>query len=109
MTDAMRTETLYLSQALTLDELETMSRDALVDALISPSEILLNMPVLILDDEETKRVINGRALTLTQEQAAGVEPAAQRLRLADSRGALIAVGDFDRETRLVSPRIVLAG
>ncbi|MEK6324643.1 MAG: tRNA pseudouridine(55) synthase TruB [Acidobacteriota bacterium] len=98
-----------LTHALTLDELETMDRDKLVDALISPYDMLLNLPVLALDDEGTRRVTNGRALPLSPEQAAAVEPAVHKLRLSDSKGTLVAVGDFDREARLVSPRVVLAG
>lgn len=98
-----------LTHALTLDELETMERDALVDALISPYDMLVNLPVLVLDAEETRRVTNGRPLPLSPEQAAAVEPAAHKLRLSDSKGTLVAVGDFDREARLVSPRVVLAG
>jgi hypothetical protein len=38
-----------------------------------------------------------------------VEPSANKLRLSDSNGNLVAVADFDRDAGLVSPRIVLAG
>jgi tRNA pseudouridine55 synthase len=97
-----------LADGLTLDELETMDRDALVDALISPYDMLLNLPALALDDDDTSRITKGRALTLSPEQAAAVEPKAHKIRLSDRKGDLIAVADFDREARLVSPRIVLA-
>jgi tRNA U55 pseudouridine synthase TruB len=86
-----------------------MQPDALVDALISPSDMLLDLPQFVIDDEEVKRVTNGRTLTLSQEQAAAVAPATSKLRLCDSKGSLIAVGDFDSEARLVSPRVVLQG
>ena len=99
----------HLTDSLTLDELETMERDAMLDALISPYDMLVNLPALALNDEETRRVINGRALPLSSEQAAAVEPAANKLRLRDSKGNLVAVADVDREAGLVSPRIVLAG
>ncbi|PYT03198.1 MAG: tRNA pseudouridine(55) synthase TruB [Acidobacteria bacterium] len=99
----------HLTHALTLDELETISREALVDALISPYEMLMNLPVLALDDEETSRITNGRALSLSPEQAAVIEPSAHKVRLSDSRGTLVAVGDFDREAGLINPRVVLAG
>ena len=98
-----------LKQALTLDELETMERDALADAIISPNDMLMHLPALAIDDEETRRVSNGRAITLSPEQAAAVEPAAHTVRLSDSKGTLVAVGEFDRDVRLVSPRVVLAG
>jgi tRNA pseudouridine55 synthase len=98
----------HLTHALILDELETMASEALVDALISPYDMLWNLPVLALDDDETSRITNGRALTLSQEQASAVEPKAHKVRLSDSKGTLIAVADFDREAGLISPRIVLA-
>jgi tRNA pseudouridine55 synthase len=96
-----------LADGYTLDQLETMQPDALVDALLSPSDMLLDLPRFVIDDEEVKRVTNGRTLTLSQEQAAAVGPATRKLRLCDSKGSLIAVGDFDSEARLVSPRVVL--
>jgi tRNA pseudouridine55 synthase len=99
----------HLTDSLTLDELETMERDAMLDALISPYDMLVNLPALALNDEETRRVSNGRALPLSSEQAAAVEPATNKLRLRDSKGNLVAVADVDREAGLVSPRIVLAG
>jgi len=98
----------HLLHALTLDELETMEGDALVDALISPYQMLMNLPVLALDEECTRRITNGRALSLSPEQAAAVEPGAHTVRLSDGKGTLVAVGDFDRDAGLISPRVVLA-
>ncbi len=98
-----------LADALTLDEVETMERDDLRNALISPSDMLLHLPVVVLDEEETKRVTNGRVLSLTEERAAPVEAGAHTLRLCDSKGTLVAVGYFDPASRLLNPRVVLAG
>ena len=99
----------HLTQALTLDDLKTMDREALVDELISPNDMLMNLPALALDEEATRQVTNGRVLSLSSEQAAAVEPSAREVRLIDSRGTLVAVGDVDREAGLISPRVVLAG
>lgn len=99
----------HLTNALTLDQLETIGREALVDALISPYEMLMNLPVLALDEEATRRVTNGRALSLSPAQAAAIEPSAHKVRLSDSKGALVAVGEIDREAGLISPHVVLAG
>lgn len=98
-----------LTHALTLDELETMAPNSLVDALISPYDMLLNLPAIALDDEEIKRVTHGRALSLSPEQYAAVETAGSKVRLSDSKGNLVAVADFDCAARLVSPGVVLAG
>jgi tRNA pseudouridine55 synthase len=99
----------HLTHALKLGELETMERDAMLDALISPYDMLVDLPALALNDEEARRVSNGRVLSVSPEQAAAVEPSANKLRLSDSNGNLVAVADFDRDAGLVSPRIVLAG
>ncbi len=98
-----------LAEALTLDEVETMKRDDLRNALISPSDMLLHLPVVVLDEEETKRVTNGRALSLTRERAAPLEADAHTFRMCDSKGTLVAVGYFDPGAGLLSPRVVLAG
>jgi tRNA pseudouridine55 synthase len=98
-----------LADALTLDEVESMKRDDLRNALISPSEMLLHLPVVVLDEEETKRVTNGRVLSLTAERAAAVEAGSHTLRLCDSTGTLVAVGYFDPAAGLLNPRVVLAG
>ena len=98
-----------LTDALTLDEVETMERDDLRNTLISPSDMLSHLPVVVLDEEETRRVTNGRVLSLTKERAAAVEADAQTMRLGDSKGMLVAVGYFDRVAGLLNPRVVLAG
>ena len=98
-----------LNHALTLDEVETMERDDLRNALISPSDMLLHLPVVLLDEEETERVTNGRALSLTKERATAVDADARTLRLCDRNGTLVAVGYFDPAAGLLNPRVVLAG
>jgi tRNA pseudouridine55 synthase len=98
-----------LADGLTLEKLETMDRDELFAAMISPSNMLSHLPVVALDEEQRKTVTNGRALPLSEERAAAVEPGALKVRLCDGNGGLVAVGDFDWTARLISPRIVLAG
>jgi len=98
-----------LAEALTLDEVETMKRDDLRNALISPSDMLLHFPLVVLDEEETKRVTNGRALSLTRARAAALEADAHMFRMCDSKGTLVAVGYFDPGAGLLNPRVVLTG
>jgi len=98
-----------LAEALTLDEVETMKRDDLRNALISPWDMLLHLPIVVLDEEETKRVTNGRALSLTGARAGALEGDAHTFRMCDSKGTLVAVGYFDPGAGLLNPRVVLAG
>jgi hypothetical protein len=57
-----------------------------------------------LDDEKTRLVLNGRQIILAEsDQPVNVgEP----LRLCDSRGSLIAVGEVDATRKAVKPLVV---
>jgi len=96
-----------LANALTLDEAESMGIDELTTALISPSDMLSHLPLVVLDDDDNRRVINGRAVTLPEPQSLESRPATQHMRLCDRKGDLVAVGYVDRAEGLISPRVVL--
>lgn len=97
-----------LASALTLDEVESMGIDELNNALISPSQMLSHLPVLVLNEEEVKRVINGRALALSEQPSTVDQQNAQSIRLCDSKGVLVAVGYSDPVKLLINPSVVLA-
>lgn len=98
----------HLTDGLTLESLETIGRDELVSRMISPSAMLSHLPAVSLDEEQSKRVTNGRALSLSEGQATDLEPADNKVRLCDGNGNLIAVGDLNPAAGLISPRTVLA-
>ncbi|HXF39398.1 MAG TPA: tRNA pseudouridine(55) synthase TruB [Blastocatellia bacterium] len=110
LTTLRRTEVGHftLASALTLDEAERMGIDELNNALISPSQMLAHLPVLVLNEEDVKRVINGRAVALSEKHSMGGEQIAQPISLCDSKGVLVAVGNSDPVKLLVNPSVVLA-
>ena len=97
-----------LANALTLDEAEGLGIEELNNALISPSQMLSHLPVLVLNEEDVKRVINGRAVALSEQHSTGSEQIAQSIRLCDSKGVLVAVGYSDPKKLLINPSVVLA-
>lgn len=97
-----------LASALTLDEAEGMRIDELNNALISPSQMLSHLPVLVLNEEDVKRVINGRAVAISEHNSTPGEQNAQTIRLCDSKGVLVAVGYSDPVKLLINPSVVLA-
>ena len=97
-----------LASALTLDEAEGLGIEELNNALISPSQMLSHLPVLVLNEEDVKRVINGRAVALSEQHSTGSEQIAQSIRLCDGKGVLVAVGYSDPKKLLINPSVVLA-
>ncbi len=95
-----------LARALTLEEVETRGRDRTIqDSLISPADMLTHLPRVELDGEELKRVVTGRAIELSLTDAPG--DWGQSIRLCDERGALVGLGLYDEEMRVVRPKVVL--
>jgi tRNA pseudouridine55 synthase len=97
-----------LASALTLEQVEGMGIDELNNALTSPSQMLSHLPVLVLNEEDVKRVINGRAVALSEQHSTGSEQRAHIIRLCDSEGVLVAVGYSDPVKLLINPSVVLA-
>jgi tRNA pseudouridine55 synthase len=82
-----------IADALTLEEVEEMTADGLNKALISTSEMLAQLPVVILDDQQERAVVNGRGFVLSDDEA-GVG-LGSCVRLCDPDGRLVAVGKSD--------------
>jgi tRNA pseudouridine55 synthase len=96
-----------IADALTLDEVERMTPDDLRNALISTPDMLSHLPIVWLDEERTKLVTNGRAFSLSEDEAAIAAHTGVSLRLCDREGALVAVGEYAPSLKLVSPRVVM--
>jgi tRNA pseudouridine55 synthase len=94
-----------IEQAVTLEVLERMSRDQILERLlISPAAMLSHLRALTLDRESVARVMTGRAVVVSPVCAEGEE---RFVRLCDETGALVAVGAYDAAARVVKPRVVL--
>ena len=95
-----------LSRALSLDEVDMRaSAGALEAALLSPSDMLGHLPEVRLTASEVVGVANGRALELPASDVAHY--ARGSLRLCDSAGKLLAVGEYEPTSQTVRPRVVL--
>ena len=97
-----------IESALTLEEVEARGREgALENFLVSPSEMLAHLPLLPLDDQRLKRILNGRELELPRGEAEAIGAIKKFVRLCDDEGALVAVGEFDVAREIVKPRVVI--
>jgi tRNA pseudouridine55 synthase len=95
-----------LSRAVTLDEVERGGGEGHLKVLVSPSDVLAHLPKVVLDEERKRLVMNGRAISLLSEEAAGLKGAPPDVRLCDESGKLVAVGEYDRDQG-IRPRVVL--
>lgn len=96
-----------LADALTLDQLEGKGRHELNKSLIHPPDMLSHLPILRLDQDRVRRVTNGRAVSLSEDEAAIAQATTLPLRLCDLAGELVAVGNYDSALEIVKPRVVL--
>ena len=94
-----------IADAVTLDELERMASEDLNVRVIGASDMLSHLPMVTLDNERIKLVLNGRRFSLSADEAATAPGVS--LRLCDREGTLAAVGDYDRVLNLVRPRVVM--
>jgi tRNA pseudouridine55 synthase len=96
-----------ITESHTLNVLERMSYEEARAALISPADMLSHLRTVLVDDDQIKGVSNGRAFQLLQPEASLTEGGKLPLKLCDSEGRLVAVGDYDRRMQAVRPRVVL--
>jgi tRNA pseudouridine55 synthase len=96
-----------VANALPLEDIERMTTDDVHNNLISPTDMLTHLPIVWLNEEQTKRVMNGRSILLSEDEAAADERTGLPLRLCDDAGKLVAVGDYDSQLKLVRARVVL--
>lgn len=91
-----------LSQAVTLEELESLAAENRVEeVLISPNDALAHFPFVILDETAVARTLNGMKTKVSLNFSD-----AEFVRLCDECGNLVAVGVFDEQEQAVQPRIV---
>jgi tRNA pseudouridine55 synthase len=93
-----------IADALTLEEVEGMTDDDLNKALIRTSEMLSQLPVVILDEQRVKLVVNGRGFALSEGEASvGLGSC---VRLCDLEGRLVGVGKTDL-SNFLKPYVVM--
>jgi tRNA pseudouridine55 synthase len=94
-----------ISQATTLEELKTgFGEEGLGRVLLTPAAALSHLPFVHLTDDDERRVRHGMEVaafdaTLTKDAT---------VRICNSEGKLLAVGEFDANTNRLHPRVVLA-
>src|SRR5215471_2788604 len=93
-----------LEEALTLEELEHLRPAELKNCLIDGASIVTHLPRVMLDEEQTKLISNGRRISVTEAESIGEEGF---LRLCDQQGRLVAIGERDPIDDLVRPRVVV--
>jgi len=96
-----------IAESHTLFEIEAMSREDACALLIRPADMLSHLRTVLLDEDRIKRVSTGRTFELSQAEAQVLGEEELPLKLCDSEGRLVAVGDYDARMQVVSPRIVL--
>lgn len=98
-----------LKDALTLDEVERVGREGSLDGLLtSPADTLAHLPLVRLDEDGVRRVLNGREVQPPVEEVDLIQSNQLPVRLCDKTGALVAVGDYDLRLEIIKPRVVLA-
>jgi tRNA pseudouridine55 synthase len=98
-----------LESASTLDEVERMGRGGGIEGLLtSPADTIAHLPLVRLDEDAVRRVLNGREVQPPGEVVDLSRGNQSVVRLCDEAGALIAVGDYDSRRQIIRPRVVLA-
>ena len=96
--------------ALSLDEvLRRGDEDILERSLIKPADVLEHLPMLQISDADVQRVAHGRELPMVAEEFSNEAIVPVLIRICDSAGELVAVGEMDEQRRVIKPRVVLVG
>jgi tRNA U55 pseudouridine synthase TruB len=94
-----------ITDAITLEELKTgLGEEALGKVLLTPAAALSHLPFVHLTDDDERKVRHG--MEVATGEASLMEDAT--VRICDSEGRLLAVGDFDATTKRLHPRVVIA-
>ena len=92
-------------KASTLDDLKVhLAEESLGQVLLPLDDALARLPAVDLNDDEALRVQNGMAIKRGDALLTGGE----HVRMRDSKGALIAVADFNAADNSLHPRVVIA-
>jgi tRNA pseudouridine55 synthase len=95
-----------LAQAITLDQLKLhFGEESLGTVMLPPNAALSRLPFVHLSDEDVRRANNGREVTVTGYNWADGE----NIKMCDAQEQLIAVGQYDANSKSVHPRVVLGG
>ena len=93
-----------LTNAITLDELQThVNQGSLGTILSQPNSALSFMPSLHLTADDSRRVRHGMEVKVAETAWSHQ----QNIRMCDSDGTLVAVGEYDADKNQLHPRIVI--
>ena len=94
-----------LTQAITLDQLKLhFGEESLGTVMLPLNAALSRLPFVHLSDEDVRRANNGREVTVAGYDWADGE----NIKMCDTHEQLIAVGQYDANSKSVHPRVVLA-
>lgn len=95
-----------LTQAITLDQLKLhLGEESLGTVMLPLNAALSRLPFVHLSDEDVRRANNGREVTVTGYDWADGE----NVKMCDTQEQLIAVGQYDANSKSLHPRVVLGG
>lgn len=95
-----------ITQAITLDQLKLhLVEESLGTVMLPPNAALSRLPFVHLSDEDVRRANNGREVTVAGYDWADGE----NIKMCDAQEQLIAVGQYDANSKSVHPRVVLGG
>ena len=93
---------------MTLDEVEQLGGEGTLEAAsISPAAMLSHLPMWQIGDMDLRLVLHGRELPLKDDSSAAGAIVPSLMRICDSSGHLVAVGESDPQRRRIKPRVVL--
>jgi tRNA pseudouridine55 synthase len=97
-----------IEEALSLDEVLRRGDEGILErSLIKPADVLGHLPMLQISDADVQRVANGRELPIVDEDYSNEAIVPVMIRICDSAGELVAVGEIDAPRRVIKPRVVL--
>jgi tRNA pseudouridine55 synthase len=93
-----------IDQAITLDQLKIhFGEESLGTVLLPSGAALSQMPFVHLNDEDARRANHGREVNVAEAEWADGE----NVKMCDANDELIAIGQYDANTRRLHPRVVL--
>jgi tRNA pseudouridine55 synthase len=91
-----------LRDAVTLEQVEQAAKEGRAEALLLPMDrAVADWPAVQLDDEQTRKLLNGQKLTLTTFPPALSQGEIELVRTCDARGNFIAISRWDG--KMLSP------
>ncbi|HJP93429.1 MAG TPA: tRNA pseudouridine(55) synthase TruB [Pyrinomonadaceae bacterium] len=95
-----------IDQAITLDQLKIHFGEESLGTILLPSGAALSqMPFVHLNAEDARRANHGREVNVAEAEWADGE----NVKMCDANDELIAIGQYDANTRRLHPRVVLGG